>query len=490
MDGTLPVVTSPPATADQESPKLVSGKLRQVLRSRPPWFWLVMVAGVLIRAWHFTGPPDDAHAGRQTVTLVFAQSYSHGAPWLAPQGSWFGAVPKVAVLEFPLYSILTWILDRVTGTGLVVSGRILSLAFGILSLVVFDRILALRGHPRRNLAVALLALSPVAVFYSHADQPEGLLLLLILVAAYAMARSLRSHWLWTVTAALVLALASVIKPTALFYLLPALAYLHWRQGSRQRAVLIALVAFAATVAWAAFVASASHAGDSAWYALNYSPTFRFGSLSDRLNPTFYATMAVYYVALLMTPAAIGLVVAAARNRLGDALWWYWAAGGVAAIVVFSPLYWIHFYYHLPIVPALCAIAAAAAPRIPRKAALHALVTLAAVVTSAAVVVALTNGDPLYSDAGMAVAKLVPPGRPIALFGDGPGDQVLFFADRTGISGGPTSNAVQLDRFSPFTACQAVLFGSTSPRLPSDWTVVLKDPRFVVAKRMAGPCSSP
>jgi hypothetical protein len=449
-----------------------------------------MVVGVVMRAWQFTGPPDDAHAGRQTVTLVFAQSYSHGAPWLAPRGSWFGSVPKVAVLEFPLYSVLTWIVARVTGTGLVVGGRILALAFGILSLFVFDRILALRGHPRRNLAVALLALSPVAVFYSHADQPEGLLLLLILVAAYAMVRSPRSNWLWTLIAALVLALASVIKPTALFYLLPALAYLHWRQGSRQRAVLIVLVAFAATAAWAAFVASVSQAGDSAWYASNYSSAFRFGSLGDRVNPQLYATMSVYYIALLMTPAAIGLVVAAAHHRRGDALWWWWAAGGVAAIMVFAPLYWIHFYYHLPIVPALCAIAAAAAPRIPLRAVLQALVTVAGVVTSAAVVGALTIGNPLYYDAGTAAAALVPPGRPIALFGDGPGDQVLFFADRTGISGGATSNVVELDRFSPFTACDAVLFGSTLPRLPSDWTVVLKDPRFAVAKRVGGPCSSP
>jgi 4-amino-4-deoxy-L-arabinose transferase-like glycosyltransferase len=449
-----------------------------------------MVVGVVLRAWHFSAPPDDAHAGRQTVTLVFAQSYSHGASWLAPRGSWFGSVPKVAVLEFPIYSLLTWMLARATGTGLVVSGRILSIAFGLLSLLVFDRILALRGHPRRNLAVALLALSPAAVFYSHADQPEGLLLLLMLVAAYAMVRSLRSPWLWTVASAMVLALACVIKPTALFYLLPVLAYLHARNGSRWRAALIALAALSATAMWAAFVAGVSHDGDAAWYALNYSSTFRFGSLSDRVDPTMYATISLYYIAVLMIPATIGLVVAAARNRLGDPLWWCWAAGGVAAILILSPLYWKHFYYHLPIVPALCALAAAAAPRIPRGAALRALVTVAAVVTSVAVVGFLTSGDPLYHDAGMAAAARVPPGRPIALFGDGPGDQMLFFADRVGISGGPTSNAVQLDQFAPFTACDAVLFTTTVPRLPSDWTVVLNDPRFVVAQRTSGPCSSP
>jgi hypothetical protein len=490
MDGTPPVATAPPATADQEVAATASGRLHHLLRSRPAWFWWVMGVGVVMRAWHFTAPPDDAHAGRQTVTLVFAQSYSHGAAWFAPRGSWFGSVPKVAVLEFPIYSILTWILARVSGTGLVVGGRILSLAFGILSLAVFDRILALRGHPRRNLAVALLALSPAAVFYSHADQPDGLLLLLTLLAAFAMVRSPRSHWLWTATAALALGLASVIKPTALFYLLPVLAYLYGRQGPRQRALLIAGGAFLATAAWAAFVASVSRDGDSTWYALNYSWAFRFGSLADRVNPMLYATIALYYIALLMVPAAIGLVVAAARNRRGDALWWCWVAGGVGAMVVFAPLYWTHFYYHLPIVPALCAIAAAASPRVPLNAGLQILVAVAGVVTSAAVVGALTIGDPLYYDAGTGAAALVPPGRPIALFGDGPGDQVLFFADRTGISGGPASNAVQLDHFSPFAACDAILFGSASPSLPSDWTVVLRDPRYVVAKRTVGPCSSP
>ena len=490
MDGTLPAATVSPATADRDVATTASGRLRHLLRSRPAWFWWVMGAGVAMRAWHFTAPPDDAHAGRQTVSLVFAQSYSHGAAWFAPRGSWFGSVPKVAVLEFPIYSILTWIVARASGTGLVVGGRILSLGFGILSLVVFDRILALRGHPRRNLAVALLALSPAAVFYSHADQPEGLLLLLMLFAAYAMVRSQRSQWLWTVTASLALALASVIKPTALFYVLPVLAYLYVRQGPRIKALLIASGALLATAAWAAFVASASRAGDPTWYASNYSSAFRFGTLGDRVNPVLYATIALYYIGLLMVPAAIGLVVAAARHRRGDALWWFWAAGGVAAMVVFAPLYWIHFYYSLPIVPALCAIAAAAAPSLPLKTSLRTLVTVTGVGTSAAVVAALTIGAPLYYDAGTAAASLVPPGQPVALFGDGPGDQVLFFADRTGISGGATSNAVELNNFSPFVACNAVLFGSTSPRLPSDWIVVLRDPRYVVAKRTVGPCASP
>ena len=160
------------------------------------------------------------------------------------------------------------------------------------------------------------------------------------------------------------------------------------------------------------------------------------------------------------------------------------------MVVFAPLYWIHFYYSLPIVPALCAIAAAAAPILPLKTRLRALVTVTGVGTSAAVVGALTSGAPLYYDAGTAAASLVPPGQPIALFGDGPGDQVLFFADRTGISGGATSNAVELNNFSPFVACNAVLFGSTSPRLPRDWIVVLRDPRYVVVKRTVGPCASP
>jgi hypothetical protein len=201
----------------------------------------------------------------------------------------------------------------------------------------------------------------------------------------------------------------------------------------------------------------------------------------------YATIALYFIALLMIPAAICLVVAAARNRLGDPLWWYWAAGGVAAILVFPKLYWVHFYYHLPIVPALCAIAAAAAPGIPRGDARRVLMTVAGVLASVAVVGELTIGNAVSYDAGRAAAAVVPPGQPIALFDAGAGDQVLFFADRNGISGGPTSNAVGLDQFSPFNACYAILFTTTLPRLPSDWSVVRQDPRFVVAERSSASC---
>ncbi len=450
------------------------------------WFGALMAVAVTARLYHFSQPPDDAHEWRQTQTLMYAASYAHGAGLLTPHSNWNGIPSRIAVLELPVYSVLVhWLSGAM---GLLTAARLLSFLFSVATLFVFDRLCAALGHPMRRTATLLLAFAPVAVFYGHATQPESLLLLLVLAVAYCAVRSTNSRW-WTVGAAVLLAVASTIKPTALLVLAPPLVYLAWKEGGwvRQGAVLGA--AALAVVGWAGYVRAVLLSDDPTWYRVATDPSWLWGPLSLRFEPEFYAILLSRLLVILLPPAAAVLILLAARKRVGHPFWWWWCAGSVAAVLVFARLNEYHFYYELPYIPGVAALAAYGVPRWPRRLATRLLVASCLVLASAAASLGLYREQPVYLEAGLALAKVSSPGQPvIAMSGQGAPwlPTVLYYADRDGWNLPLDAGAGQIAALPGPTPCWLVVVHDQpgSVTVPDGWLEKTRTADYVLAENPA------
>lgn len=285
----------------------VRGSLAFLIHER--WFIALVLVGLGAALYHFDHPPDEFHEWRYTLTLMTAASYGHGAGWLTPEVTWYGAIPHIAVEEFPLYQIISYLLSQVL-SDLLLSARITSWLFMAGSIFVFDRICALRGHPRRRTATVLFALSPLVIFQGHVPQPESLMLFAALAAAYCALRSLTGHWLWAASATVLLAVGATIKPTVLVILFLPLVYVAWSSRHRLRIAAIVAGGGIAVVAWAAFARAVDTPSIADYYQKLTDPIWVFGPLAHRYDPMLYRSIAER-AALVLFAAPAGRVGAVA-----------------------------------------------------------------------------------------------------------------------------------------------------------------------------------
>lgn len=467
--------------------------LAALLRNPNVWFALLVGMGVGARLFHFNHPIDDALEWRQAQALMYAASYGHGAAWLTPTDNWSGASLKPAVLEFPLYSILAFLAGNVVG--LVTGARLVSLGAGITSIFLFDRLCARLGHPRRRTATVLFALTPIAIFYSHATQAEALLMVATLGAAYCYVRGREGDLTWILSSSVLLALAMAIKPTALFVLGPCLVWDAWQSKSWKKWGTYGAVGAVAVVisgAWYAYARSVLIAQAPDWYSLNTNPSWLFGPIQMRFNPYLYETLLQRMTLILAPPLTAGLLIVVAARRSGSAFWWLWLGGSVAAALVFTELTAVHFYYELLWAPALAALIAYAMPPWPSRVLLQ-----AGGVALAAAAVAIGCHDiyqenPIYLDAGRALAASSPAQQPVlVLSARNPYfPVVLFYADRNGWNLLLTASPDDINALSSPGPCHlvAVLEGGSQWSPPAGWVEDGRTSEYVLAHRDAASCN--
>lgn len=451
------------------------------------WFGLLMAVAVVARLYNFTQPPDDAHEWRQTQTLMYAASYSHGAGLLTPHSNWNGIPSHVGVLELPVYSVLAhWLAGAMD---LLTAARVLSFVFSVGAIFAFDRLCKSLDHPMRPTATLLFAFSPVVVFYGHATQPESLLLLLVVLGAYCAVRTSES-WAWTVGAVACLAIAGTIKPTAVIMLAPPLAYLAWKRGQWFRQGVVLAAAAVAVAGWAVYVRAILQADDPAWYRANTDPAWLWGPLSIRYSPEFYVILLSRLLLILLPPATAILIVLAGRKRAGHPFWWWWGAGSVAAVLVFANLNEVHFYYQLPFVPALAALAAYGLPRLPDRFPWRLIIAAFLVASMALGSRALYHEQPIYSKAGRALAAASRPGDPVVVmssFGTSSWwPTVLYYAGRDGWNLPLGSDANRIPALPGTTPCWLVIVRDDPgpPVVPDGWQETSRTGDYVMARNRA------
>ncbi len=326
---------------------------------------LYLALAALVRSVDAWRPIDGStwESWRETDVGAIARNfYREDMNILHPRIDWRGDGPGLVESEFPLYPWTVAVLYDAFGYHEQVA-RLVSLGVSLLACWVFFRI-AERLLPPTGLvaAIAVFAVNPLAVRLSTAVQPEPLMFLFYLAAAYFFLRWIdgfrRSDY---VLAAAMTALAILAKlPAAnigLFFAALCLERFGWRVTARRDLWL--------------FVAL-SLGPPAAWYAFAHSYWTEYGNSLGMSNEA-YARI-----------ASLGLFSAFPKqlaNSVRIEIHWIWTLPGAIAALAGIPsvrvpegrvvLYWLlalvilyvvtirttgedwAFYYHIGSLPVAC-----------------------------------------------------------------------------------------------------------------------------------------
>jgi hypothetical protein len=207
-------------------------------------FWgatlLVALIGLVLRLKGIHDPIFDHPGWRQGDTAAIARNFAQlQYNPLDPQTDYDGPPPNYVELELQIVPFLAATVYKLIGVHEIV-GRLISLAFGVGTIVLiapFGRWL-FRSPLAGVAAAAVYAVLPGAWYYSRTFMPDTAMVFFLTAALYAggrwivddEARSWRGWW----PAALLLALAFLAKPVAVFGAIPlaaaAVARLGWRDA--------------------------------------------------------------------------------------------------------------------------------------------------------------------------------------------------------------------------------------------------------------------
>jgi 4-amino-4-deoxy-L-arabinose transferase-like glycosyltransferase len=281
----------------------MNGPTRQTRLTAEHAVGLIAAGCLLFGAWGlhagWTHSIVDLHAFRQTQTALTAVTIQRGGPLLAYETPIFGP-PWTIPFELPVFQAIVASVSTATRSPLEQTGRAVSVAFfaGCLALLYWALGTLSIRHPHRLAFMALVAVSPVYVFWSRTFMIESTALFFALAFFCLTAAALRQTGIRAGAAAIAAAvtgsLAGAIKVTTFVPFGAAAAVLcawHLRSGTRGRtlpalALLMLLVPGLASMGWLRFTerTKAENAlGARIVASQPYMREHNFGTLRDRLT---------------------------------------------------------------------------------------------------------------------------------------------------------------------------------------------------------------
>lgn len=268
---------------------------------------------------------------------------------------------------------------------------------GVAAVFVLNRVVRRWAGPRTALlAAALFALTPITAAINRDNQPDTLLVLLLLLAAYFVTRAIEAgSTRWLGWAGVFVGLGFLTKMLAAWIVLPALAlaYFVGAPGSRGRRLLQVGFAGVATLvvslSWPVVVSLwpgakpfvGSTTDGSIWQlAFGYNGLTRLVGGDSGIGGGYGASVGADFggspgllrlfnaevggqIAWLLPLALVALVVAACRARgaapdvkAGWALWGGWLVAGALVFSLTGGIF--HAYYTAELAPAIASLAAA------------------------------------------------------------------------------------------------------------------------------------
>lgn len=307
------------------------------------WRIALLLAVVLaLRIPGATGELVDHDSWRQTETATIARNFLDDPRILWPRVNWGAPGPGYVEAEFQLFSYATSLLYRVFGHDPWL-GRLLSILITGATAVVLMRLASGLIGPRAGVVAALLFLCAPLVFrYSRAFMPEATVLLFYVLALERYLRFLDDRrWSTVLTAALAMALAILVKPTAihlgLVLIWVQVARDGWGSLFRARPIAFAVVALVPATLYYAHAAEL-HAVYGNTFGVISGGDSKWGRPEELVRPEFHLGLWRMDIAgtlrLLGLPFAIaGLWFAAGQplRRLAVAflvvLWLYYCIVG-------------------------------------------------------------------------------------------------------------------------------------------------------------------
>lgn len=196
---------------------------------------LIVIIGLVLRLYQFSTPLADWHSFRQADTASVAREFlKQGLNLLEPKYHDLSNIQSgkenpqgFRMVELPVISALVMLLQPVIpGLELHQVYRLVNILFSLGIIVLLYTLTAMLDDRKVGLIAASgFAFLPFAVYYSRTTLPEIPLVFLVLLSMFSFMRYINQQrvW-WLVGFGVTFSLALLLKPTAIFFIPPLIAY--------------------------------------------------------------------------------------------------------------------------------------------------------------------------------------------------------------------------------------------------------------------------
>lgn len=333
---------------------------------------LILALAMLVRWYKIDNPIADWHSWRQADTASVTRHFvKDGINLLVPTFDDLSSVttgidnPKgYRMVEFPLYNAIHAIFAKsFTFWSLEKWGRIISSIYSLISIVFFYLILKrLSGKLTATFGAILLALMPFNIYYSRVVLPEPLMIALELGSLYFFLRWIDESKTPKVSgnslvSAILFALTLLVKPYAVFFILPQVFFAISRFGKKiftSWAIWIYIaIALAPFAAWRLWIRQFPEGIPGSSWLFNYR--------GIRFRPAWFRWLFGVRLGQLilgywgLIPFGIGLLMKPTKREN-----WFYQLWFLGVIIYFSVLAGgnvTHDYYQAITVPMVAALVA-------------------------------------------------------------------------------------------------------------------------------------
>lgn len=338
---------------------------------------LLLVGGILVRSYRLHTPLGDWHSWRQADTAAVARNFAtEKFDLLYPQSDslWIlneRLLPnpnRYFINEFPLYNAIVALLYQQFGVNHVY-GRLVSILISTLgALALYGITRRLLGVPQALATLFLYQALPYNIYYNRVVMPDPTFVAFSIISLYFSLRYASSRRVLDgIFLALFFALATLVKPYALFIALPIFYWLYVQQGPRFvfsfQTLTLATASLLPLALWRYHIHLHPEGAFASKWLLNgenirFTGAFFRWIIFDRLNRLIFATGGfVLFVYSFFVSYA----------KKSTSFFLVWALSILLYMTVFAKGNVTHDYYQLPIVAPGVALIVIAAEAILKQA---------------------------------------------------------------------------------------------------------------------------
>lgn len=328
-----------------------------------------------------TQPVADWHSWRQADTVSVTRELQKGeASIFVPEYHDLSNIPSgepnpegYRMVEFPVYNLISlWIASLVPDNDVVIASRLTSIAFSLLTLTSLYGIVVTVSKRKSVglLAAAFVAFLPYSIYYSRVILPEPTMVAFSTASIFLFLRwleqtnqkslnlSAKSICL-AVASVLLLTLALLVKPTAVFFgpIYVAAAWYKFGWNSLKQPLLwLFIISVLPMLAWRWWIEQYPAGIPANTWLLNgnsirLKPAWWRWLFAERISKLIFGYWGVVFVAL-------GSVIKSnKKQQLLDVLTFAWILSMGLYLVIFATGNVQHDYYQIQLIPGLALLAA-------------------------------------------------------------------------------------------------------------------------------------
>ncbi|KKT42823.1 MAG: Glycosyl transferase family 39 [Microgenomates group bacterium GW2011_GWC1_44_37] len=326
----------------------------------------VLVLALFLRLYKIDNPVADWHSFRQADTASVSRNFiEKGVNLLAPTYHDNSNIQSgkdnpngYRMVEFPLYNLLHFSVYQLHPSwGVDKSGRLTSVFLSLIS-IFFAYLIGrkLSGFFVGFFAALFMAILPFNIYYSRVILPEPLMIVSVLASYWYLIKMSESVGVkkrfFLLVSSVLLAIAVLVKPFALFFSLPhiAIVFRSWAKGEINTLDVILFSIFGGSpfIWWRNHIASFPEGIPASDWLLNSSgirfrPAWFRWLFSERIGKLI---LGVYGTTFLM----LGLIAKPKREGVS---YWLWAIGILLYFSTVAGGNVQHDYYQAITVPFIC-----------------------------------------------------------------------------------------------------------------------------------------